>query len=592
MMVQRLDLRRLDISGGRTVMDKITESLLSEFSAEYGLAPLPESKRFEHFATHSVVRREHSETFDTNDLVVGDDNNSKGGGDTGIDAVAIIVNGNLIADIDEFREQAPNAAYLDVSFLLVQAETSSSFDSAKIGSFGFGCRDLFSEQPQLKRNQRISAVAEIVQEIYKYGSKFKKGNPTCKLYYVTTGKWTGEQTPEARISGVKSDLIATGLFKEVTFAPLGAEQIQELYRRTKNAVATDFTFISQVTVKPDIPNIEQAYFGFLPWSEFQKLIIDDSGNFMLRLFFDNVRDWQDYNPINDDIRTTLQSPAKSRFVLMNNGVTVIAKELTRTADKFHIEDYQIVNGCQTSHVLYDQRANLDETVTVPIRLINTKDENVARAIIKATNKQTVVTEEQFFALDEFPKTLEQFFASYPLAQRLYFERRDGQYISMTDIEKTRIITFSNMIRAFAAMFLNEPHRTTRNFAGLKAKVGSEIFSKTHRMEPYYVAALALYRIEFLFRNGKLESKYKPARYHILLALRLMIAGYVMPNVGANAMEPYCKKITDVLQDGWKSEEIITVAAQTVEKAASGNLNRDNIRTEPFTKAVIDEIGTN
>jgi hypothetical protein len=53
-------------------MDKITESLLNEFSEEHGLILLPESKRFEHFATYSTVKREHSETFDTDELVVGD----------------------------------------------------------------------------------------------------------------------------------------------------------------------------------------------------------------------------------------------------------------------------------------------------------------------------------------------------------------------------------------------------------------------------------------------------------------------------------------------------------------------------------------
>src|SRR5262249_26718691 len=151
----------------------------------------------------------------------------------------------------------------------------------------------------------------------------------------------------------------------------------DLYRRTRNAVATDFNFLSQVTVKPDIPNVQQAYFGFLPWPEFKKLIIDENGNLMHRLFFDNVRDWQDYNPVNIEIRSTLLSEqSKSRFVLMNNGVTVIARELNRTGDKFHIGDYQIVNGCQTSHVLFDQRDVLDDGVAIPIRLINTKDEFV------------------------------------------------------------------------------------------------------------------------------------------------------------------------------------------------------------------------
>ncbi len=74
--------RRLDLSGGRTVMDRITESLLTEFSAEHGIEALGEPKRFEHFASYLMVRAEHSESSDTADIVVGDDGQS-GGIDTG-----------------------------------------------------------------------------------------------------------------------------------------------------------------------------------------------------------------------------------------------------------------------------------------------------------------------------------------------------------------------------------------------------------------------------------------------------------------------------------------------------------------------------
>ena len=38
------------------------------------------------------------------------------------------------------------------------------------------------------------------------------------------------------------------------------------------------------------------------------------------------------------------------------------------------------------------------------------------------------------------------------------------------------------------MFLDEAHRTTRNYSALKAKVGKDIFGKGHKMEPYYTAA--------------------------------------------------------------------------------------------------------
>ena len=116
---------------------------------------------------------------------------------------------------------------------------------------------------------------------------------------------------------------------------------------------------------PDVDAVNEAYFGFLPWSEFKKLIMDESGVLIKRLFFDNVRDWQGYNDVNTGIRDTLSTPDKRKqFVLMNNGVTIIAKTLQSVGNKFTIEDYQIVNGCQTSHVLFDQRENLDPSVNI------------------------------------------------------------------------------------------------------------------------------------------------------------------------------------------------------------------------------------
>jgi hypothetical protein len=137
------------------------------------------------------------------------------------------------------------------------------------------------------------------------------------------------------------------------------------------------------------------------------------------------------------------------------------------------------------------------------------------------------------------------------------------------------------------MYLNEPHRTTRNYSALKSKVGNEIFGKAHRMEPYYAAAFALYKLEYLFRSGKLEPKYKPARFHILLATRLLgNPGANLPRMNAKDMETYCQPILSALWDGAKSDELITNAAMAVEAAVDGDFNRDIIRTEPTTRKVM------
>lgn len=567
-------------------MDIITANLLAEFSNEHGIAALPESKRFEHFAAFLMVSQLVSTSFDPADIVVGDDKEKGLGTDTGIDGIAILINDKLVTDVEEFSEIASENSSLDVEFILVQSETSSSFEAAKIGSFAFGVEDFFKDVPQLPRNVHVTGAALLRKAIYDRSSQFKKGNPRCKLFYVTTGKVLQDVNLDARSTAAESDLFSLGQFESVKFTRVGANDLQKLYRRTRNAVTTEFNFVNKLTVTEQIEGVAQAYSGILPWSEFRKIITNDSDILQRGLFVDNVRDFQDYNGVNSEIKESLRSATKNRFILMNNGVTIISRRIQPTGIKFVLEDYQIVNGCQTSNVLYDNRDALDDSVLIPIRLIGTENEIVTNAIIRATNRQTEVKEEQFFALEDYAKKLEEFFKAYTPANRIYFERRSRQYESLP-IEKTRVVTFPNMVRAFAGMFLNEPHRTTRNYAALKKKVGGDILGKEHRMEPYYVSALALYRLEYMFRASKLDPKFKAARFQILMAVRVLIAGYEMPAITANQMKTYCNTIADALQDSERAEELLLLAASFIEQASEGKFDSDTIRTEPFTKTIIE-----
>ena len=557
-------------------VDRITKSLLTEFTVEQDIASLAEDKQFEHFASFLTIGKFLSEGFSTSEVVIGS------GGDTGIDGLAIIVNGSLVEDVNSVSEFADQNGFLDVSFIFVQAERSPNFETAKIGQFSFGVLDFFKENPVLPRGVEITALSAIMTAIYEQSSKFKRGNPTCKLYYVTTGSWTGDVALEARRKAAVDDLIALRIFRSVEFIPVGADAIQRLNRESKNSISREFEF-SQKTVVPDIDGVSEAYVGLLQASEFLRLIQGDDDELLKSIFYDNVRDWQDFNAVNSEIRSTLSSSSiRSRFALMNNGVTIIAKTLRSTANKFYIEDYQIVNGCQTSHVIYDQRASLDDSVMVPLRLIATQDEEVISSIIKATNRQTEVREEQLLALSDFQKKLESYFNSFDDAHRLYYERRSRQYNNVGGIEKTRVITPGNLIRAFASMFLEEPHRATRSYRRILDRVGSEIFAPTDKMEPYYLSALASYRLEYLFRNQLLDGNFRLARYEILLALRLILAPSPLPRMNSHAMEKLCKVIIERLWDPVDSESLFKQAAELVVKAAAAGLDVTALRTEPFT----------
>jgi hypothetical protein len=124
------------------LMEKITESMLVEFSQENGLANMPENLRFEHFASYSTIQRLYGETFDTSDVVLGND-------EPGIDGIAIIVNGNLIYDVDVFNEVAESATSLDVVFIFIQADRSRSFETGKMGNpNGQRCKRQFMPKAQ------------------------------------------------------------------------------------------------------------------------------------------------------------------------------------------------------------------------------------------------------------------------------------------------------------------------------------------------------------------------------------------------------------------------------------------------------------
>lgn len=560
-------------------MDRVTKTLLDEFVADNGLDTLPEDRAFEHFCGSLITSAHYSESFPSEDISVGS------GADCGIDCVAIIVNGSLVTNPEEVEDLASTNNYLDATFVFVQAERSSAFEAAKIGQFGFGVQDFFSDPPKMPQNESVKLCVRIANELFNRSSKFK-GNPQCFLYYATTGRWIGDQNLTVRKDAVVKDLLDLNMFRRVQFDCVDADKIQALYRQSKNSVRAEITF-AQKTTLPDLQGVTQAYLGILPAMEFLKLVENENQEIIKSIFYDNVRDWQEWNLVNTGMRETLEDPAKRRyFPLLNNGVTIVARQVSPTGNRILVEDYQVVNGCQTTHVLHEMRANLSDDVFVPVRLIATQDADIRNSILKATNRQTQVPDEQLFAAADFPKKLESYFPTFDAKKRLYYERRSRQYAGTAGIEKVRVIDMRTLVRAFASIFLELPHRTTRNYAGLLKQIGVTIFHKDHRLEPYYVASYAHYRLESLFRKQILPADLKPARYHILLAFRLLHDPAALPTFNSHEMERACDTFMALLWDEDRSRQIFEQAAEHVKAVAAGDLQRDNIRTEPFTDKLV------
>ena len=158
-------------------------------------------------------------------------------------------------------------------------------------------------------------------------------------------------------------------------------------------------------------------------------------------------------------------------------------------------------------------------IQLPIRVIVTDDDEVATDIIRATNSQTAVNDEELVALTSFQKNLEEYYRLDPLSTGLAYERRSGQFLNES-VPRTRVVAIREQMRAVAGTFLNLPHLATRYPKDLYETVGEEIFADQHRHEPYAAAAYAAYRLESAFRTT-LDPKLKPLRYHILMAHKIL-----------------------------------------------------------------------
>ncbi len=223
---------------------------------------------------------------------------------------------------------------------------------------------------------------------------------------------------------------------------------------------------------------------------------------------------------------------------------------------------------------------------MPLKVISTADEDIINAIITATNRQTEVTADDLYAMSAFQKRLEALYAAYPNKKKLYYERRSKQYASVAGVEKARITGKTLQVRAFAAMFLDDPHRAARYYSDLRVQVGSKIFNDSHKLEPYYVSAYAYYKLEFLFRNSAVPVYYKPARFHILMALRYLAGGPDMPNLTTNKATTYSNQIAEVLWSEDKSVSVFRRAIEVIDQALDGeSLTRDVVKTQGFTDLV-------
>ena len=431
-------------------MNKIIDSFLNTHISEYEIGDYKKEIAFEHFVNRCIVNKYVTDRFDPSDIMTD-------AGEKGLDGVAIIVNERLVLNIDDLTEAISTESTLSVRFVFIQSKTSEHFSGSEIGDFIYGVKAFFEgEDNRPITNDKMEALIRIKDEIYAKSIDFDI-NPIIDMYYVCCGRWDDSNGLSNRINLDLKPLRDSSDYSEVKFYPYDADKIILTYKELKKKISRTLTMEKRVTF-PTIPGVTQSFMGIVKCKEFVGILVDSDGKMLTNIFEDNVRDFQGYNQINREIKETIWSKEdQNRFALLNNGITIVAKSIKLVGDSAEIYDYQIVNGCQTSNVLFDNSSFLTEESYIVVKLIEVSDPQIKDRVIYTTNRQTEVKAEAFTSTKQFHKSLQDYYDSIDAQYRLYYERRSKQYDLDDSVLKNKVVSLATQVSSYVAVFLAEPH---------------------------------------------------------------------------------------------------------------------------------------
>ena len=522
-------------------MNHIIKSYVETHKKEYSLDDYSLSKQFEHFINKCIVNRMTLDRFDPKDILTEK-------GEIGIDGIAIIINNQLVTDLESCHDIYSQDGNVKVKFVFIQAKTSDKFDGGEINTFFKGIKHFF--EPDGVRpitNSKIENLIEIKNYIYEQIID-QANKPSLEMYYVTCGKWHDGNNLTNNINTDVRYFKDTGDFLYVLLFQKDTEKIITMYTEMRRKVSRTLVMEKKLPFF-SMPGIKVGYFGLIHCRDIAMLLTDSQGNLFSNIFEDNVRDFQGYNQVNLEIKSTiLDKESQERFSVLNNGITIIAKDIHTEGDSITMFDYQIVNGCQTSRVLFDNKDMLSENSCVLVKIIQVNSEDILDKIVYTSNRQTEVKYEAFSSANRFHKLLQEYYASMPYEYRLFYERRSKQYDMDSSIDKNKIITLAVQTFSYISMFLNEPHSLNRYYGELLNAYKKRIYDKDDALEPYYISAYYLYSVERAIKNNIIDKKFKKFKYHLCCALRSLLCNFMILRGNSNEIKKEASRLMDVSRD--------------------------------------------
>lgn len=434
---------------------------------------------FEFFAAEQVLKTYGFDSDEINRGLVGQ------GNDGGCDSLYILNNGLLLNDVEDIK--LPKCSELE--FIIIQSKFETKISEDVIMKWKTVCENLlpfdcdnktFSKRYCPQVLDIFSQFRTIVRNNVRNQIKIK-----FSFYYVSLGDDIHINVKQ-QSEELKNKLLNLFPNSEALITFITSEKLQELYN-----LPTDRIIDINLLEQPISSGINKNYIALVKLSDFFKLITDSNGN-LDNFFFDaNVRDFQGENGVNTCINNTLSSSSDIDFWWLNNGVTILAKDITPITNRsYSIQNPKIVNGLQTSTVIYNYFSkNIDKLATenrsILVRFIVPKDEEVRDAIIFATNNQTNIPKSSLRVTDPIHTTIELYLKN----KGLYYDRRKNYYKNQGK-KATEIISVSFLAQCLISIILKKPDYARARPSTLLTDddTYNKLYNETNPIEAYYNVA--------------------------------------------------------------------------------------------------------
>ena len=249
---------------------------------------------------------------------------------------------------------------------------------------------------------------------------------------------------------VTSKLVARNL--RTDGQPLWNEEISFLdrtfppafYVHDVESLAANLRVIHEHPITARFHLAKGEYFKYQTKSKYATVSAAIRADELARLFNQNRLNLFRLNPryflttksaVNREILGTLNAEDADNFYLYNNGVTATCSAIrdigAGTNSILEFDDFQIVNGCQTTLTIHEKwrqvggAGNL-ETVRVPIRIIETPAAKLmAEQVARTTNRQNQMKQEDFRSGDKLHAKLQAEFDK--LNPKWFYEYKRGTW---------------------------------------------------------------------------------------------------------------------------------------------------------------------